>query len=181
MHLFIFGMGPGETAQGAGLARHALAAGHHVSMAVRVPQTLHFLDMLDCPKTVLQQSAAVRAEIERGGYDVVVFCNSKAFGQDPDFQNTPPTPKPFTCSLDSNWLFDHPAWYPHIQWLDKIFLSLSRPIYQYGLREGGGHYEIPARLRLRSSRSASSRRVSCWIRRSEPASAPSWACAITIG
>ncbi len=143
---FIYGMGPGETAQGAGLARHALAAGHQVTMAVRVPQTLAFLDTLACPKTVLRHSAAVRAEIEQGGYDVVVFCNSKAFGEDPDFQNTPPSPRPFTCSLDSNWLFNHPTWYPHIQWLDSIFLTFPHRIFQYGLREGGGHYEIPAPL-----------------------------------
>lgn len=149
MHFFIFGMGPGETAQGVSLARVALAAGHRVSMAVREPPTLRILDTLDCPKTVLRQGDAVRAAIEQGGYDAVVFCNSKAFGNDPAFQNTPPSPKPFTCSLDSNWLFDHPTWYPCIQWLDRIFLSFSEAIYQNGLRQGGGHYEIPSQLQPR--------------------------------
>ena len=149
MRLFIFGMGPGETAQGAGLARYALAAGHRVTMAVRQPLTLAFLETLDCPKIVLAQSEAVRAEIERGGYDAVVFCNSKSFGNDPAFINTPPSPRPFTCSLDSNWLFDHPEWYPYIAWLDKIFLSFPHPIYQYGLRGAGGHYEIPAHVQPR--------------------------------
>ena len=147
MHLLIYGMGAGEAAQGAGLARHALAAGHRVSMVVRLPQHLRLLDTRGCPKRVLQDGAAVRAEIERGGYDAVVFCNSKAFGEDPAFQQTPPDPKPFTCSLDSNWLFDHPTWYPCIRWLDKIFLSFSPPVYHYGLREGGGHYEVPAHLK----------------------------------
>ena len=146
MQIFIFGMGPGETAQGAALARVALAAGHQVTMAVRQPQTLRILDTLKCPQTVLRDGAAVRDAIEQGGYDAVVFCNAKAFGDDPAFQNTPPTPKPFTCSLDSNWLFDHPTWYPCIQWLDQIFLSFSGAIYRRGLREGGGHYEIPVRL-----------------------------------
>ncbi|MFQ5568607.1 MAG: hypothetical protein ACE5G0_02965 [Rhodothermales bacterium] len=149
MRFLIISMGPGETAQGAAFARYALAAGHDVSMGVLVPETLRFIDDLDAPKSVIRTGTEARNEIERGGFDVVVFISSKAFKSDPDFQNTPPKNRPLACSLDSNWLFDHPRWFPCIQWLDTIFLNFPPRIYRYGLKEHGGFYQIPAHLKPR--------------------------------
>lgn len=147
MKLLIITMGPGETSQGAALGRQAIRDKHDVTFGVILESNLHFLDgFTGNDKLLLSNGDKIKREIKSGGYDAVVFCNSKTLGKDKEFQTVPPKTKPLVVSLDSNWLFNQPEQFPYISWLDKIYLNFPQDVYENGLNGGGGQYSIPSNI-----------------------------------
>ncbi len=147
--LFI-AMGPGETSQGRAVALVARDQGHRVVFAVRQAINLPLISRVrgiearitSTPKTFLSLVTAVRPH-------VIFLCNSKMWGEYPDFQNNAPHDKPLTVSLDSNWLFNRNAYpgYPCVQWIDRHFITMPPSVFKKGLIEAGGHFDIPSATR----------------------------------
>ncbi len=78
--------------------------------------------------------------------DVLFHCSSKTthmydFSLMKEFTLKP---KPFSVSLDANWLWLENGKSPFRtpDWLDLIFVVMPKPIFQQGLHEYGGHYKI---------------------------------------
>lgn len=78
--------------------------------------------------------------------DAIFLCNSKTnYMYEISIMRKPPLePKPFICSLDSNWLFleDKRIGFPAPPWINRIYIAFPKKIYEMGLKENGGHYII---------------------------------------
>ncbi len=147
MRFLVITMGPGETSQGAALGKYMIKAHHKVTFGLLLEENLHFLKRMSCSKVMFKNGTDVKRHIASEKYDAVVFCNSKMFGVEPDFQNIPPEKKPFCVSLDSNWLFNQAERFPFINWLDRIYLNFPKDVFMYGLVEKGGAYIIPDKIK----------------------------------
>jgi len=146
MKFLIITMGPGETSQGAAIGKHLLEQKEDVSFILLLEENRHFIANLKCSLWVTNDGEEVKSIISSGNFDVVILCNSKAMHKDEKFRNEAPENKPYTVSLDSNWLFDQPGKFPYIQWIDKIYLNFPVDVYENGLAKNGGNYTIPSEV-----------------------------------
>jgi hypothetical protein len=152
MRYFLFAMGPGETSQARALAQYMHSQGEtDLTLGIRQPINLPFIEadkdifhieITPTPHEFHQVLSQIKP-------DALILCNSKMWYKEPNFQITPPSPKPFTISLDSNWLFNEEA-YPHfsyVKWIDQYLVNIPPQIFHYGLQEGGGGFILPPDMR----------------------------------
>ena len=141
MKFLIITMGPGETSHGAAFAHFLAENDHSVTLGVLFEENLGFLKDVNYEKKLFHNSKEVESEISSSSFDTVVLCNSKMF-KDQKFQRFAPEPRPFCCSIDSNWLFGQSKDYPWVEWLDKYYINLPLKVYELGLKENGGNFNI---------------------------------------
>lgn len=141
MRFLIITMGPGETSHGVAFAHFLAEKKHVVTLGVLHEENLGFLEDVKYEKRIFSKSQEIENEISSGSYDVVVLCNSKMF-KDQTFQKSAPKPRPFCCSIDSNWLFKQNKHYPFVEWLDKYYINLPSNVYELGLKKNGGNFSI---------------------------------------
>jgi len=145
---FIATMGPGEIGQGMAFAQYALSRGNFVALSVPDPQYLPLVQVQhpQFSSLIAKNSMALKKAIRVEKADILILCNSKIFTRNDDFDKSPPKPKIPTLSIDSNWLFSPSGPYISIPWVDKYCLNLPKPIFQLGLKENGGHYQISKKI-----------------------------------
>lgn len=151
---FLFvAMGPGETAQGIGLANYAAGKGDSIVFVVRTKGSYGFAaEQIKGAKIFLAEDAeSLKKIFEREKPDVLALCNSKLARYYDGFFMKSPSDKIVSVSLDSNWLFDKDGgWYACADWLDKYFIIFPQEIFNSGLKKYGGNYgihpEVAARI-----------------------------------
>jgi len=149
MKFLFVSMGPGETAQGEALARYISQKGHKIVFCLKKEVNLHFLKKdKDFKVIILPPNSTpkeLRKIIEKEKFDVIIFCNSKIWSRYKKFTEKPLSPAPFlSFTLDSNWLFNSKK-YPRfnfIKWVDKYFILFPQRIFELGLKQNGGHFNI---------------------------------------
>lgn len=150
---FLFvAMGPGETAQGIGLANYAAKKGDSVVFVVRTQGNYGFAgEQIKGAKIFLAEDAkSLKKIFEREKPEVLVLCNSKLARYYDGFFLESPSRKIVSVSLDSNWLFDKDGgWYACADWLDKYFVIFPQEIFNSGLKKYGGNYDIPPEIATR--------------------------------
>lgn len=148
MKFLIITMGPGETSQGAAFGRYVIQKGHSVSFRILRPENRTFFRGLPVTVKSTRDGMEAAKDITKGGFDVVVFCNSKIF-KSQDIHKIEPSPRPFCCSIDSNWLFGKDVEYPWIGWLDNYYINLPVKVFKLGLSENGGNFNIADNVKSR--------------------------------
>jgi len=136
--------GPGETGQARALARFLSKKGGKILFCVHQEKNLHFLKDEENFKIFLTQNPKKLKEIvEKEKPEFLLLFNSKLW--DENFKKEPPFEKPkFVFCFDSNWLFNskkYPA-YDYVKWAQKYFLLFPKRIFELGLKEFGGNFEI---------------------------------------
>jgi len=153
--IFIAAWGAGEIGQGIAFARYALWRGARIIFAVLRREDLSLVPLEVASVTglvgpeesrlaaiVTATSKSLNRAIASHRPDALILCNSKLFSWDGFYPTHPPSPKPPTISIDSNWLFD-PAYRLHaLPWVDVYCINLPGKIFKLGLKQYGGHYEI---------------------------------------
>lgn len=74
---------------------------------------------------------------------VLFLCNSKTSRT---LIKKSPSPEILVASLDSNWLFGQTKKYKVYDWIDRIFVVFPQKIFDLGLKENGGFYQIPQKI-----------------------------------
>ena len=142
-------MGPGETIQGVALANYAANKGDDVALATRIKLNYRFLKKQKQQFRVylVETEKRLKSVFEKEKPDVFVLCNSKIVRYSKHFFISPPSPKPVTVSLDSNWLFlKNEKWYSFVEWVDRYFILFPKKIFNLGLKKYGGNYNIPGHI-----------------------------------
>lgn len=137
-------MGPGEVSHGMALARFALAKKMAVSFAVLRRTDFPFVPPSSARfrRLLALTPVALNNFIVEEHPDMLLLCNSKIFSHDAYFVSHPPNPKPFTASIDSNWLFFKQSPYQSLPWVDRYFVNIPKNVFRFGLKQYGGHYPI---------------------------------------
>lgn len=148
--------GPGETSQARALAKFIFGKGGEIYFAPHQKITQSFLekDKKDFKILSVERSKKlIRWDIliRKIKPDVLLLFNSKMWGWNRNFRETPPLPKPITVCIDSNWLFNERKypWYPFVKWADKYLINIPKEIFTLGLRENGGNFIIPKNMQER--------------------------------
>ncbi len=144
----LFAMASGETSQAYALATHLHAQGKTVTLILKKDVNRGFFGDSAPPFPVRMGGtvALLMQYVEEYKPDVVVLCNSKSFRDDPSFWNAPSSlfPDKLVVSVDSNWLFlPSSTVYPYNRWVDKYYINLPASVFQSGLLEHGGTFDIP--------------------------------------
>lgn len=141
---FIAAMGPGEISQGMAFASYAISRGVYVSFAVLRREHLAWipLENKNFKPLLLEVQDDLWKELSVEKSDVLVLCNSKIFGGDKVFLEKLPLSKPYTVSLDSNWLFHPKSPYLSVKWVDRYFINIPPAVFRLGLKKFGGRYVI---------------------------------------
>lgn len=142
MRVLILTMGPGETSQCAAVAKYLLEKKIGVVFGLQRPENKCFVDNLNCKKIIFNKSSDAINILQSEQFDFVVFGNSKLFGADQNFQNNKPKTKSYYVSIDSNWLFNHDGSFPYVKWLDRIYINMPETVFQNGLVNNQGYYNI---------------------------------------
>ena len=145
----LFAMASGETSQAYALAKY-------IGESLRFPVTLllkkdvtrgFFADSKPSFPIYMAPTPELLAQyVEHEKPDVVVLCNSKSFRDEPSFWNAPKSlfPSCLVVTLDSNWLFlPTSTMYPFNRWADRYYVNIPRDVFQAGLFEHGGMFDIP--------------------------------------
>lgn len=141
--------GPGEAAQARALARYIAAKGGKILFAILKQENRFFLEkdknfkIFFTPEPLMLKTLAGKEKP-----DVILFFNSKTWGkslsENPFFLKYP-----LSLSVDSNWLFNekkYPA-YPFLKNLGQYFVLFPKKIFEMGLKENGGNFEIEKTMR----------------------------------
>lgn len=143
--IFIVAMGPGEIGQGMAFASYAIKKGASILFAVLRKSNARFLyPRRQFRYIITPTSDGLRRAITSYEPDILVLCNSKTFNWEKSFVIFPPSPKPPTLSIDSNWLFFPKSPYPALPWVDIYCINLPQKIFRLGLKKHGGGYTIPS-------------------------------------
>lgn len=145
----ILTMGPGETIQGIALANYAAEKGNDITFATRLKLNYRFLkkQKQQFKVCLVETEKRLKNIFEKEKPDVFVLCNSKVVHYYKAFFLLPPSPKPVTVSLDSNWLFlKNEKWYSFIEWADRYLIVFPKKIFNLGLKKYGGNYNIPCHI-----------------------------------
>lgn len=138
-------MGTGEVGQGVAFAKYAISQGFFVTFAIFDSKYLLFLnfDAINVRSIVLDASVkGLNQAIAQDNPDILVLCNSKILEHD-GYCDNPPTPKPITISIDSNWLFAKNSPCKFMPWADAYCINIPKDVFELGLVENGGNYDIP--------------------------------------
>jgi len=144
--IFIVAMGTGEIGQGVAFAKYAISQGFFVTFAIFDNKYLPFLnfDEINFKHIVLDANVkSLNQAIAQDRPDILVLCNSKMLEHD-GYCDNPPTPKPITISIDSNWLFSKDSPWKFMPWIDAYCINIPKDVFGLGLVANGGNYDIPA-------------------------------------
>lgn len=152
MKIFIFARGSGETGHAYAVAKYFLKKNIKVKILLQQEVNLSFFNNLNIKKEI---NISITPTLKKLSFLInkekpakVILCNSKSFiRNNPNFIFKSPWPKIPTYTLDSNWLFEQspPPW-RHIYWAKKYFITLPETIFNKGLKENGGHFNIPKEI-----------------------------------
>lgn len=146
---FVAAMGPGEIGQGMAFAKYALGRGNFVDFSVPGQQYLPLAQSQDknFSVSIASDSKTLNELLWQKNPDLLILCNSKIFTRNDDFPNNPPNPPIPALSIDSNWLFSPSSPYAFNHWVNLYCLNIPEPIFNLGLKQNGGNYEIPLEIR----------------------------------
>lgn len=140
-------MGPGETGQARALAKYIAKNGGEIFFCVRGKKSASLLSEDRRFKVSITKTPEKFKKImEKTRPDIVLFFNSKMWGNFKGFSENPPFKKPpLTVCVDSNWLFDEKRYstFRFIKWADKYFVLFPKKIFELGLKKNGGNFIIP--------------------------------------
>ncbi|MFZ2024726.1 MAG: hypothetical protein WAV51_00370 [Microgenomates group bacterium] len=144
----LFAMASGETSQAYAIASHLHTQGKTVTLILKKDVTRGFFADSTPPFPVRMGAtvALLKQYVEEYKPEVIILCNSKAFRDDPEFWNASSSlfPKQLVVSVDSNWLFLPTSnVYPYNRWMDRYYINLPNGVFQAGLLEHGGTFDIP--------------------------------------
>ncbi|MCX6764498.1 MAG: hypothetical protein NTU58_02200 [Candidatus Nealsonbacteria bacterium] len=149
---FLFvSMGPGETSQARALAKFIFKKGGKIIFALHQKINFHFLekDKNNFEIFLTESPSKLNLLIKTKRPDVLLFFNSKTWGRHQEFQQIPPSPKPLTLCVDSNWLFNDKKYpfFNFIKWADNYLINIPEKIFNFGLKENGGNFVISSQTK----------------------------------
>lgn len=151
MKCLILAMGPGETAHATGLGLFLHDQGWEIVLALVQPSNINFLKSEQQKFQIITTTSPSTFYDALNKYkpDLLVLCNSKAWNKDRYFQTHAPDYKPPTICLDSNWLFNREKypWFPFVEWADRYLIVFPPSIFDRGLVENGGGFEIESSVK----------------------------------
>lgn len=143
---FFVAMGPGETGHARALAKYISEKGGRILFAVHQKINLHFVSGDKEFKIYLTENPEkLKGIVEKENPRVLLLFNSKIWGGEKEFLENPPFKKPpLVLTFDSNWLFNEKKYptFPFIKWADKYLIVFPKKIFELGLKENGGDFEI---------------------------------------
>ena len=138
--------GPGETGQARAMATYIKSKGGEILFALNEKKCLSFLAQdRDFKISLIQDPQELKKIIESQKPDVFLIFNSKMWTGYDEFSDHPPFLKPpISFTVDSNWLFNEKKYpsYRFIKWVDKHLVLFPKKIFELGLKEKGGSFEI---------------------------------------
>jgi len=139
-------MGPGETGQARALAKYIAKKGGKIFFCVRKEKSASFLSRDKEFKVFITETPEkFKKNIEKTRPDIILFFNSKIWGNFEGFSENPSFKKPLlTVCVDSNWLFNEKR-YPNfrfIKWADKYLILFPKKVFELGLKKSGGDFII---------------------------------------
>ena len=136
----------GEFSQAEASALYAKEKNNEIIFIIKNKRLFDILDKYDFQVFHSDDSKTTKQIISEIAPEVIILCNSKTvyMYKHSNMREPPLEPKPFICSIDSNWLFleDKRIGFPVPTWIDRIFITFPKEIYKMGLLENGGHYKI---------------------------------------
>lgn len=143
-----FAMASGETSQAYAIATYLHTHAYPVTLLLKKDVNRGFF--ADSAPAFPVRNAPTVELLQQyvGEYkpDVIILCNSKSFRDDPAFWNAPSSlfPDKLVVSVDSNWLFlPTSKLYPYNRWMDRYYINLPKAVFDAGLLEHGGMFDIP--------------------------------------
>lgn len=136
--------GPGETGQARALAKYISKKGAEILFCLLQEKNLFFLKEDKNFKIFLtENSQKLKKVLKKEKPDVLLIFNSKTWGG--NFLEKPSFKKPkLTLCFDSNWLFNDKKYpnFSYLKWVDEYFVLFPKKIFDLGLKENGGDFEI---------------------------------------
>lgn len=147
-------MASGETSQAYAIAEYLHSTGKPVTLLIKKDVTRGFFTDSSPGFPVRMAPTVDLLKQYVGEYkpEVLVLCNSKSFRDDPTFWNAPSSlfPDLLTVTVDSNWLFlPTSTLYPYNRWVDRYYINLPSDVFQAGMLEHGGTFDIPKSISAR--------------------------------
>lgn len=141
--------GPGETGQARALAKFFSKKKAKIVFCLHQEKNLFFLKD-DKEFKVFQTPTPrdLKKVIQKENPEFLFFFNSKMW--DEKFKEKPPFKKPkFVFCFDSNWLFNSKKYpsYKYLRWSDNYFVLFPKKIFELGLKENGGKFEIEKEIK----------------------------------
>ena len=141
--------GPGETGQARALAKYISKKGGKILFCLLQKVNLPFLENDKEFKIFLTPTPQDLAKVlKKEKAEFLFLFNSKTWGG--EFLKRPPFLKPkFTFCFDSNWLFNSKKYpsYDFVKWADRYFILFPKKIFELGLKEKGGNFEIEKEIK----------------------------------
>ncbi len=136
--------GPGETGQARALGKFLAEKGGEILFCLHQEKNLFFLkDDKEFKVFLTPRPEDLKKIVEKEKPEFLFLFNSKMW--DNEFKKVCPFEKPnFVFCFDSNWLFNskkYPA-YDYVKWADKYFILFPQKIFNLGVKEFGGNFEI---------------------------------------
>lgn len=141
--------GPGETGQARALAKLLEENGAKIIFCLHQEKNKFFLkDDKEFSVFLTPTPADLKNILEKQKPKFLFLFNSKMWSD--DFKKNPPFKKPdFVFCFDSNWLFNQKKYprYKYVEWADKYFILFPKKIFELGLKENGGNFEIEKKIK----------------------------------
>lgn len=139
--------GPGETSQARALGKYLVKKKGEVIFCLKEEKNLFFFEKDKEFRIFLTKEPGQFLKVaNKEKPSVLLIFNSKIWSSCPEFLERPAFRNSLiSLSLDSNWLFNkkkYPA-YPPLSWADKYLVLFPKDIFELGLKENGGNFEIP--------------------------------------
>ena len=141
---YVIGGYPGEFAQAESVASYTKSKGDQ-NIFIMKNRRLIWMAKEKFEVIYTKNTDTTRKIIKQLKPDVLFLCNSKTtfMRKNSILKKRPFSPRPFICSLDSNWLFlEEMEFFKAPSWIDRIYAVIPQDIYKWGFIEYGGHYKI---------------------------------------
>jgi hypothetical protein len=144
----------GEFAQAEASALYAKEKDNEIIFIVKNKKLIDIIHNYEFQVFHSENTSTTKQIIKKIKPDVLFLCNSKTvyMYKDSIMKEPPFEPRPFICSMDSNWLFlkDKRNPFQAPTWIDRNYVIMPYEIYQIGLIENGGHYKISKMFKEKS-------------------------------
>jgi hypothetical protein len=141
--------GPGETGQARALAKFLSKRGGRILFCLHQERNLFFLkDDKEFKIFLTPTPKDLKKIVEKERPEFLFLFNSKMW--DENFKRKCPFKKPeFVFCFDSNWLFNSEKYpqFEFVKWADKYFILFPEKIFNLGLKEFGGNFEIEKEMK----------------------------------
>jgi len=154
LQYLLFAMASGETSQAYAIATYLHSQNQSVTLLLKKDVNRGFFTD-SAPGFPVRMSPTVELFKQYVGEykpQVIILCNSKSFRQESSFWNAPHSlfPEQLVVTVDSNWLFlPTSSMYPYNRWADRYYLNVPNDVFQAGLLEHGGMFDIPKSIASR--------------------------------